>query len=243
MVRKIPTSLRPAVAMIELIFALVIMAIVLMSAPMLISSATSSGYVAMQQEGINEASSRLNMIMGYPWDENNTDNTYIPILHVSQGHSDLNMVINQARRQGIPSQSQRTFIFDDANSSNLFANTVLGLDALNEVEDDIDDFIGDITLTAIDSASIDYSEKTTININTAVSYISDTLDTGDYNQNIITFTPFTQSITVNNSSNIKSITVTLTSTDTNNSDIFGKNIVLRAFSCNIGAYELEERNF
>ena len=69
-------TLRPAIAMIELIFALVIMAIVLMSAPMLISTATKSGYVAIQQEAINAAASQVNMIMGYHWDENSADELY-----------------------------------------------------------------------------------------------------------------------------------------------------------------------
>ena len=67
--------MRKAIAMIELIFAIVIMGIILMSAPMLISNASQSGYVAMQQEGINEAATQVNMIMGHYWDENNVDET------------------------------------------------------------------------------------------------------------------------------------------------------------------------
>jgi hypothetical protein len=70
------TTLRPAIAMVELIFAIVIMGIVLMSAPMLISTASKSGYVAIQQEAINEAASQVNMIMGYHWDENNTNGSW-----------------------------------------------------------------------------------------------------------------------------------------------------------------------
>ena len=58
--------LRPAIAMIELIFALVIMGIALMSAPMLITVSTQSIEVSLQQESLNEASSRVNMLLTYP---------------------------------------------------------------------------------------------------------------------------------------------------------------------------------
>ncbi len=44
---------RPAIAMIELIFAIVIIGIVLMSVPQLISTAAKSGYVTIQQEAIS----------------------------------------------------------------------------------------------------------------------------------------------------------------------------------------------
>lgn len=233
--------LRPAIAMIELIFAIVIMGIVMMSAPMLISTATQSTYVAMQQEGINQAATQMSIIMGYAWDENDTDDTYVPILHVTAGTNDLNEVATKARRKGTPNESQRTFIFADANTSNLFASTALSSDGAGEVPDDVDDFIGDISLTHIGgTASVDYIEKTTVKINTAVRYISDTV-TGGYAQSTIVFVPGRTSAT--GTSNIKEIVVTLTSTDTANADVLAKNIVLRAFSCNIGAYRLKERIF
>ena len=231
--------LRPAIAMIELIFAIVIMGIAMMSAPMLISTANQSTYVAMQQEGINEAATQVSIIMGYAWDENNTDDTYVPILNVTAGDPDLNQIGNTARRKGIPQESQRTFIFADSSIGNLSASA-LGSDGAGEVPDDVDDFIGDISLTQIGgTASVDYIEKTTVNINTAVRYISDTV-LGGYQQSTITFVPGTNAA---GTSNIKEIVVTLTSTDTANADVLAKNIVLRAFSCNIGAYQLEERTF
>ena len=237
MVKMHSKTLRPAIAMIELIFAIVIMGIVMMSAPLLISTATKSTYVSLLQEGINEAASRVNMIMGYSWDENNTQDSYIfPILHVSSGDAALDVNGNTARRIGTPMTSQRTFILSDANSSNLNAST-LGNDGGDT--DDIDDFIGDTSLTQIEAATVDYVEKTTVNINTAVTYVSDSV-TGGYSQSTITYTPFTATA---GTTNIKSITVTLTSTDTANADVLKKEIILRAFSCNIGGYELEEKVF
>ncbi|MCF6244247.1 MAG: type II secretion system protein [Sulfurovum sp.] len=237
---------RPAIAMIELIFAIVIMGIVMMSAPMLISTASKSGYVALQQEGINEAASRINMIMGYAWDENNTNDTYIPpILHVTHGASDLNVSDNNtSRRTGTPEESQRTYILSDLNNSNLFATppASLGKDGnASEIEDDMDDFIGNISLTEVATASIDYIEKASININTNVSYIKDnpTGTATNYNAKTISFEPFRAEST--GSTNIKFINVTLTSSA--GVDELNKTIVLKAFSSNIGGYTLKERTF
>lgn len=233
---------RPAIAMIELIFAIVIMGIVMMSAPMLISTASKSSYVAIQQEGINEAASRINMIMGYAWDENNTNDTYIPpVLFVSNGTADLNVSdTNTSRRTGTPSESQRTYILSDLNSSTLFTThpLSLGKDAVGETEDDMDDFIGDISLNLIEAASVDYVEKTTISINTNVGYSKDDV-LGGYNDDSIVFVPFRVEST--GSTNIKFINVTLTSTT--GVDELSKTIVLRAFSSNIGGYTLKERIF
>jgi len=227
--------LRPAIAMIELIFAIVIMGIVLMSAPMLISTGTQSTFVALQQEGINEAASRVNMIMGYAWDEQNTQEEYLfPLLHVTSGDSAFDESGTTARRVGIPMTSQRTFILSDANNSNLNAST-LGSDGGDQ--DDIDDF-GGTSLVNIEAATIDYSEKSTVNIATAIAYTGDGV-TGGYNQQTVTFVPF--GAPGGTTTNIKSITVNLTSTS--GVGELEKDIMLRAFSCNIGGYQLEERSF
>jgi hypothetical protein len=244
------TYFRPAIAMIELIFALVIMGIVMMSAPMLISTATSSTYVALQQEGINEAAARVTMIMSYSWDENDTNESYIPpILTVNTGHPDLAEVNPTARRLGTPLTSQRTFILSDTNETDNNASTILGSDGAEPSEDDVDDFIGDISLTLIEAATMDYVENATVNINTAVAYTSDApagAAVGWYSSApIINHTPFTANgapigVGPNNTSNIKSIIVTLTSTHADQ-EALGKTIILRAFSCNIGGYDLKTR--
>ncbi len=234
-------KLRPAVAMVELIFAIVIMGIAMMSAPLLISTASKGSTVAIQQEGINEASTRMAIIMSYAWDENNTDEMYIPpILHVTHGHADLDVSGNTGRRVGTPLASQRTFMLSDSNSSDLNASISLASDGNDDdEEDDIDDFVGDISLTLIGSSTeTDYIEKDTINIKTELSYISDDVDGGYSDGHTINFIPFQAN---DGTTNIKDITVTLTST----SDIeeLNKTIVLRAFSCNIGGYKLEEKVF
>lgn len=234
-------TLRPAIAMIELIFAIVIMGIVMMSAPMLISTATKSGYVAIQQEAINEAASQVNMIMGYHWDENDANEIYLdPILRVSNGYTDLDEDGTTGRRSGTPRESYRSFIRSDGTDDlNASASISFTSDVETE-EDDIDDFSGTtahLVLIPEPTLEANYVETTTIDINTTISYNEDNV-IGGYNQSSIVYNPFSTS---GDTTNIKSITVTLTSSS--GLDELEKNIVLRSFSCNIGGYKLEERDF
>ena len=234
---------RPAIAMLELIFALVIIGIALMSAPMLISTAVKSGHVAIQQEGINEAATKVNMIMGYHWDEKDADELYLdPILRVSNGDSDLNESGATGRRSGTPKESYRTFIRSDGSDFNATLPGILGSDGGDR--DDIDDFIGNSSLTLIESSNSDYVENNvTITINTAVTYIADSPGGGSYqdpgSDEKITFSPSFSVVTAG-STNIKHIQVTLTSSGPSELD---KEIILNTFSCNIGAYKLEEKDF
>lgn len=239
--------MRPAIAMIELIFAIVIMGIIMMSAPQLISTAAQSGYVAIQQEGINEAASQVNMIMGYHWDENDADERYIdPILDVSttSGDSDLEEEGNTSRRLGTPEESYRSFVRSDGVDLAASALTTFGTADLNETEeDDIDDFANSntslafIAETTYEANQADYIETTTIDIARDVVYSN---DSANYNQSTITFDPsFTDA---GDTTNIKSIIVTLTSSSVAE-ELNQKEITLRGFSCNIGGYKLEEREF
>jgi len=228
------TTMHPAIAMIELIFSIVIMGIVMMSAPMLISTAAKSTTVALQQEGIHQAVSRMNMILTYEWDQNDTNQSCIPpVLHVTSGDSDLGMVGTTARRMGVPTSSKsHTFkcLSEDFNAS-----TTLGIEG--SIKDDIDDF-GDaaLVLNTTGSGGKDYIEQTTIKIATTVSYVD---DTADYNSK--TFAYNFPKTAPSGSSNIKAMRLVLTSTST--ADELEKTIILNAFSCNTGGYEYESREF
>ena len=233
-------ELRPAIAMIELIFALVIMGIALMSAPQLISTAAKSGYVTIQQESINEASSQVNMLLGYHWDESITDETFSPsVVGVSAtGNSDLDKNATSGLRKGTPRLSQRSFIrYDNSEPS---ASTTLGSEGLDR--DDIDDFVGDTNLTLVLNSDADYTETDTININTVVDYMADSPTGGNYAPNGSNTISFDfDSASAGATTNIKRITVTL-SNPTGPAEL-DKTIILNAFSCNIGSTELEERSF
>jgi hypothetical protein len=232
--------------MIELIFAIVVMGIALMSAPMLISTATKSSFVAIQQEAVSEAASHLNMVMGYHWDEGDANDLYLdPILVVSNGDLNLNAQVGTGRRSGTPKESKRSFIREDG-ISNIPATVPanLGADAGEPPEDDVDDFIGNTSLTEIAGATSDYVEGAgDIQINTQVTYMNDTPADGTYADpgadHDLAFSNLAPAAV--GSTNIKRITVTLT--DLTGVEELSKTIVLRAFTCNIGGYELETKAF
>ena len=234
------TLKRPAIAMIELIFAIVVMGIVMMSAPMLISTAASTTTVAHQQEGIHEATSRINMILTYPWDEADTNDSCMPpVLHVSTS-ADNELAENgiTARRIGLPIDTKsRTYL---CGTQELNATFPLGSEAGDAgIKDDIDDFRNGSSLVDIVSGTggKDYLEKTTVSIGTAITYID---GNASYGNSTFSYVPGAD---VNASTNIKKISVTLTSTSTA-TELNKKSITLSAFSCNIGGvhrHEYEKR--
>jgi len=227
--------------MIELIFAIVVMGIVMLSVPQLLSTASQSGYVAIQQEAINEASTQMNIIMGHYWDENNTDDVNQPVLNTSNGNLNLRGIGGlRNRRKGTPKNSKRNFIIT-GGALELNAS-VIGQDATDM--DDIDDFNGVTRTLHLEetSAVSDYIEKNTINIVSNVSYISDKPSDGTYTDpgdSNLRFDLNTTAFPAGQTTNIKHIQVTLTSTSGVNE--LNKTIILHAFSCNIGTYNLEER--
>ncbi|HHD72861.1 MAG TPA: type II secretion system protein [Epsilonproteobacteria bacterium] len=230
---------RPAIAMIELIFAIVIIGITLMSAPMLMQQAAKSSYVAIQQEGINEASTKVSMIMGYHWDEMDANESILDtILNTWSSTPGLSGTV---RRVGTPKESYRSYLDSNGHDYNATPSASLGSDSTDTFKDDIDDFIGSVGLILEGTGTgANYIEKN-VTITTGVFYISDAPTTGSYNSNTLSFNP-DFSGTEANSTNIKRISVTLTSADSS-PDELDKQITFHAFSCNIGGYRLEERSF
>ncbi len=217
---------RPAIAMIELIFAIVIMGIVMMSAPMLIETSAKSTSVALQQEGINEAASRIGMIMTHEWDENNN----VPCMTIlgvsSSGDIELNKVDpTEHHRIGVPIESRAHSFICGSFEANASAIGIEGTE-----KDDIDDF-KDTTISevSIGTGGINYIEQTTVSIATSVYY---TTDAADYNSTSFAYNFTPGSTTGNNSTNIKALKVRVTSTS--GVDELDKDITLNAFSCNTG---------
>ena len=238
--------MRKGIAMIELIFAIVIMGIVLMSAPMLISTATKSSYIAMQQESIASAASEIGMILTQHWDEGNANLSETSPILVTAGDGDLNQTTATGRRAGTPLSSERGFFLSSGGT--LTASTSTNFTTEGDF-DDIDDFNGnDTTLKVYNSEDTqtnigDYID-TNISIRTTVAYIDDTPTSGSYVGSSSTISlndPFNRGTGAGATSNIKLVSVRLTTT--NNASELEKNIILHAFTCNIGTYELAERSF
>jgi len=231
-------SHRTAIAMIELIFSIVVMGIVMMSAPQLIRVATDSTTVALQQEAINEASSRVNMILTYPWDSGDTNDSCIPpVLQVANGAPALDEDNHRGRRVGVPDTStSHSFL---CGNRRIAATTPLSSYAPKDPPEAIEDFGGSSVTMQLrgTSTTVDYLEKGTVQIDTAITYDSDTFNYGG-TSSAFSYTPGNQG----SSTNIKGISVTVSSTNTAQ-ELSNKNITMQAFSCNIGGYEYAKRTF
>jgi hypothetical protein len=250
------------IAMIELIFSIVIMGIVLLSAPMLIQQSISSGNVALQQEAIVAAASQTSIILSMHWDENNNSNSAVsPMLNVGKSNTEaFYFEHNQTSGThiepvglptGISGRSTQNTVGDSPQATPL---NRLGPDEANETIltqfDDVDDYDGsELNLTVFHGETTtsdigDYVD-TTIVMNTTVNYAEDRPNGGFLNSKDITITPIVNSGRINSTSigrlsNIKFIQVRLTSKS--GIDELSKNITFEAFSCNIGTTQPEGDN-
>jgi len=226
-------TLRPAIAMIELIFAIAVLGIALLSVPNLLSVSSKSTLVMLQQEAIAMAASHTNALMTYPWDEQNTDKyTYVTQkLNVAAG----NALWDAATIMPIltfPAARSRNF------AGGINASDTLGTE-VNATDDDMDDYNGINTNTVLaiagaSSYATDEGEYVDVNIsqNTTVSYGA---DDATYNSGTGVFTfpdPYAAGAP-GGTTNIKLITTVLTS-NTAVAEL-NKTIKLKAFMCNIGA--------
>jgi len=227
---------RPAVAMIELIFAIVIIGISLLSIPNLLRISSDSSLVTIQQEGIAMAAAHTNALMTYAWDEQNTDSIGLYVtkkLHVgasgtvflSQGGNPTPLTFPLARN--------RTFAAAGITAS------VIGTD-VNDSNDDVDDFddVNSSTKKALLAGATynaDEGEYIDLNVSqkTTVTYGSDTATYNSANGQFTFNRPFGNA-TPASSTNIKLITTRLTSASTE-AELQEKDIKLKSFMCNIGA--------
>jgi len=143
-----------AFTLIELLFAIVIMGITMVSVPVIISSNAKGFDATIIQEAIFAASAELNQILAFRWDENSIDDNATNILTLSR-------VIDTAIGGCDPTTRLRPgHILEPLHRRCLDSNTTtptpllsFGLDANDTVADDIDDiditkkdmFIGDPT--------------------------------------------------------------------------------------------------
>ncbi len=224
---------RRAIAMIELIFAIVIIGITLMSVPNLVHQASESGYTTIQQESIAAAASDLSLILSREWDEVGTsDEFHTPILNTTDGTPSL----------GFPRLGGRSRTFATSlGGADLNASTI----ANDGDFDDIDDAHAQIAELHLIDGTQDLIDVD-INITATVNYVVDASNTGDNwdsNSAPVFNSPFTPTGSpLSNTSNIKLINLKLTS-NSPVEELADKEIVFTAFSCNIGSYKLERREF
>jgi len=239
-------SLKNGIAMIELIFALVIMGIVLLSAPMLIQQSINSSNIALQQEAISALATHIEFILTMSWDENNSylQPGHNPILDTNRIPFDFDISatpkILPAGLKNVNGRIPETELLP--TSFNHF-----GKDETNDIDtnessfvdfDDIDDFTnGHFGLKLFNNETTssdigDYVDKD-VNITTTVTYNEDRPIGNNLNSSTLNLGGrVTTSLSI--PTNIKFITSTLTS-DSGVKEL-EKNITLKAFSCNIGTF-------
>ncbi len=228
--------------MIELIFAITVIGIVMMSAPMLINRSTKSTYIALQQESIAAAATQINMIMTAEWDSADTNSTLgVPVL---QTGSTAIANCTTSKPVGVTSSSGRYCQDVFGHFLSATAPASFGTEGLEgNVYDDIDDYNGHSYTVSIYNSEVyntyqgDYLD-TDIQVTSHIYYGDDVPrdvndNPGTYQKSTTFSNPFRHKITTH-STNIKLIQVTLDSNNTAN-EISDKQIILTAFMCNIGA--------
>jgi len=214
--------IRKAASMLELVIAIVVMGIAVMTLPMLLLKTQNNNEYTLQQEIILAARTKMGDTLTYRWDEHSLINDKIFVL-VTNGDSELNVSSDGIRRIGHVKGDKRRKFFNDLNSSTPVAN--LGPEGGDL--DDIDDFDGKTDTLQIGSqvTSLDY-HYTDFNLTTKVVYISDNANYSNQNLNF-TFDTNASATT----SSIKMLTL----------EVKGPNNIpfkIRSYSCNIGENEL-----
>lgn len=236
---------RKAVAMIELIFAIVVMGIAMLAIPMITVQSAKGVESAMMQESISQVASNINIALGKYWDEVNTvagneseilitdSDNFATRAGLVQGDADNpNDNYNGRRTEnqaGIP------------HASNSGAGTI---DEDPDGNDDISDLDNQTIILSVynnaqknESYQGDYIDKS-ISMTSTVTFAPDSV-TVVGNKLTYNFDPDSLN-TPPGSSNIKRVNVLLSTTNTaqvsNNGQLNNiKQIQLNGFSCNIGA--------
>jgi hypothetical protein len=220
--------------MIELIFAIIVISIVVISMPMMMKVNEDAVEGNIVQEALFASSAKMMQVLSYPWDEHSVDstnpNTYGKVVYVGAGDNsyyrkDANgsFDANSSYRVGHILQDNHRRFHDyssvDANVSAINVDDNSSIDAIDDRNESGRhfDFAG--------GTASGYKNDYTMDVN--VSYISDTVAS-----------PFIFASSGNNTpSNMKLITVTIK--DKNGNPL----TLLRSYSANIGEFDFAKRRF
>jgi len=215
-------------SMIELVFAIVIMGISVMSLPLVLTQVQNNDAFTMRQEAILAAKEAIGDILTYQWDEHSYDSTAGRSFVLDTTHADpeLSRDGNTTQRVGHVNANYRRKLFD---TSVLFANrsaSAIGADGGNL--DDIDDFDGQVSNVNLsaEAAGTGLDYVLSVNLKSDITYATDTGTYSNQTLNDFVFNPVAQAATTN----IKAITVTVRDANDANKTITS----LCAFTCNIG---------
>jgi hypothetical protein len=213
---------RKAIAMIELIVAIVVMGIAFLAIPMINNEAIKSDENAMLQESVAAGASQTELLLTLRWDDagskvlvTDSSTSFEGNITANGGNREIDTVSASAIGQEDGA--------DDFNDMDDYNGTSVTLNIYNE--EDFDTYEGNYADQLITIATtVQYADDTAFNTQKAMPNVK----------------PFDYPITNSNTSNIKLITTTLTTTEDNASDtINNKKIKLQTFSCNIGKAKIQ----
>jgi len=233
--------MKKAFSLVELVLAIIIIAISVMTIPLMLNQSGNNNSFAIMQESILAARTKMGNILTFEWDANSTisvgTDTYIRVLDVRAGDSELDRnnttatALDENRRIGHIVQDRRRR-FHDQNITTPAGLIFPSQNVDNANPTNLNDFHQqDSNISS--GNSLDYIMD--FNMTTTVSYISDETD---YSAQNVDFNFSTAGIPITdlNSTNIKMIEIFVQMR--NNSTPFR----LRSYSCNIGQAELLERD-
>ncbi len=225
---------RSGFSLIELVFSIVVIAISLMTVPLMLNQGAKSNQFSLMQESILAAHTKMGNILSFKWDENSGDEngTIVRVLDVTAGDSQLDRKTAAVRRVGHIHDDLRRRMQD--KETNATAPDALGIEVA-DLYDDIDDFNGKSVIVApapaIQKGKFDYLDAD-LNLTTSVKYISDDVN---YSQKDIAFDFNASHVITTGSTNIKMVELNATSVNSDTPFVF------RMFSSNIGQSKLYER--
>ncbi len=231
---------RAGFSLIELVLSIVIIAIAVMSIPMMLQESAKNDRYSLLQESILASRTKMGNILSFKWDNNSEDgggsSSTLRVLDVNVTNgsdSELARVSNGNRRIGHVFADKRRR-FKDLTSSTRASNPTV-----NTIIDDIDDFDGNVSTVYMQVGAVgnsfDYLDQS-LQMTVAVRFIDDNTNYSLQTINFV-FDPTTRkSLNIANSTNIKMIELSVT-TGINADTPF----VFRAFSSNIGQSNLETK--
>lgn len=230
--------MRKAATLIELLFAIIIISIALMSVPVVIAQAVKTDEFSLNQEALLAGATKMGNILTHAWDENGTqeDISAAKVLVVSNGDSELEQYPdkNSSTRIGHFKTDKRRKFWETNSSVFLEASPIGREESGSDPNDDIDDFNGETAQLNV-SVSNDYDYIKNFQMKTNVYYVD---DSADYNTTTGTLTFGFKTTSEPNPTNIKMIETTIIDKDTNEPIA-----TFRSYASNIGEYELLYRDF
>jgi len=225
---------RAGFSLIELVLSIVIIAIAVMSIPMMLQESAKNDRYSLLQESILAARTKMGNILSFRWDENSPDGSgssqILRVLDVSNGDAELDRVTGSIRRVGHIFANKRRRMKDLTSATRVSDPSDTGS------IDDIDDFDGNSSTVYMQNGafgnSFDYLDQA-LEMNTTVSFVSDSANYASQNINFTFDTTTKAALTLANSTNIKMIELKVT-TGVNAATPF----IFRAFSSNIGQSRL-----